>query len=579
MAFDGIIIHSLVNDFTDSILGGKIDKIYQPEKDEIVLLIRGKNLEGKGENFRLLLSANASYPRVHFINNYKENPMEAPMFCMFLRKHLGGGKIISIEQPEFERILHFNILTRNELGDSITKTLIIEVMGKHSNIILTENNIILDSIKHVSYDRSKVRQILPGKNYTSPPTQNKQNPLKTFYDTDIKNNNNYEKVLYENFSGISPFSSSLLSQMTTEKDINGLHNAFLTVIASLEKRDFMPYIILSELHTPKEFCIFGSSVYDNANILTFSNISQMLEYFYKNKDDSSRIINRSTDLKRLLQNNIERCIKKADIQKKSLNEIKNRDTFKLYGELITANAYAISQGDEICILQNFYEQDLPEITINLDKNKTPTENAQAYFKKYKKQKRTYLALLEQIAQNKEELSYLEGVLVSLANCKDDSDLDQIREELFETGIIKKRAIVKKRAKAIKKQAKPLHYVSSDGFDIYVGKNNKQNDELTLRTANNDDIWLHTKLIPGSHVILKVKNGETSEVALTEAAHLAAFYSKARESSLVPVDYCKRKYVRKPNAAKAGMVIYDNNKTAYITPNEKLINLLKMQGEV
>lgn len=585
MALDGFVISNIINELNENLIGGKIDKVYQPEKDEIILQIRNK-----GRQHKLLLTANASNPRIHFTNISKENPITAPLFCMVLRKYLVSGKIIKIFQPEFERIVKIEIESINELGDYSIKTLVFEIMGKHSNIILIDDkNNILESIKHISHDKSSVREVLPNRLYSYPPSKNKKNPLNIdknqFFDIISNQNSNIQKAIYENFNGISPILASEICNMASiepdlnikdisNQKLNLLFEKFFNVFQISKNNMFKPQLIFKNNNSVLEFTSFDFSIFENLEKKYFESISNLLEYFYKNKDLEYRLNQKTQDLKKLIIQNIERCVKKKNIQTKTLKDIKDRDKLKLYGELITSNIYNIKKGMTKVVLENFYSENFEKIEIMLDSNLAPAENAQKYFKKYNKEKRTFIALKEQIKQNDEELKYLESVLNSVKNCLDEQDIKQIREELTQQGFLKKQKNNKKDKLKQNKKAKPFHFVSSDGFDIYVGKNNIQNDELTLKFAKPNDMWLHTKDIPGSHVIIVSNNKEISNIALNEGANLAAFYSKAASSSLVPVDYTLKKFVKKPSGAKPGMVIYETNKTAYVTPNKEIIEGLK-----
>ena len=588
MALDGFSISNIIYELKNTIIGGRVDKIYQPEKDEIVLQIRNK-----GNAYKLLLTANASSPRLHFSNIQKENPINAPLFCMVLRKHLASGKIIDITQPNFERIVNIQVESINELGDYSIKTLIFEIMGKHSNIILIDDkNNILESIKHISFDKSSVREVLPSKTYVLPPSQDKKDPLKTNFDEFlyiIKNSipTKIQQLIYKSYNGISPILSSEIChnanidpstniEELSNSEINDLYNSLNNIVMLNTQKQFNPQIIYNENESILDFTVFDFNMFKHLNKKYFSSISELLEFFYKSKDLTYRLNQKSQDLKRLISQNIERCVKKKDIQQKTLKDIENRDTLKLYGELITSNIYAIKKGMTKVKLNNFYSENFEETEIRLDPNLTPAENAQKYIKKYNKEKRTFIALQDQIKQNNEELLYLESVLSSVSSCTDEYDIKEIRAELSEQGFLKRQKNSKNNKQKPSKRAKPLHYISSDGFHIYVGKNNTQNDELTLRFAKPLDMWFHTKDIAGSHVIVVSDGKEIPNSTLNEAANLAAYYSKATNSSLVPVDYTPKKFIKKPNGAKPGMVIYETNKTAYITPNERLIeNMLKI----
>lgn len=574
MALDGITVSSIVKELKENLIGSRIDKIHQPEKDEIIL-----NIRGFGVSYKLLLTANSTSPRIHFTDITKKNPLEAPIFCMVLRKHIANGKILNVKQIEFDRIIEIYIEALNEMGDMSSKKLIIEMMGKHSNIILVDqNNVILDSIKRINFQKSSVREVLPGKNYITPPNQ-KENPIdldKNKWDSVLNENTELDisTFITKNYMGIS-FNlidsicneiekSRVISTLTT-KEKEQIYINFNKLLENVKNRNYINYIVYNKENNPQDFHSIELIQYKNINKKTYESVSNMLETFYKEKDLTYRINQKTYDIKKIVQNAIDRCKNKKRIYDKTLKDIENRDALKIKGELITANIYNLEKGMENFKAQNYNDENLSEIIIELDKNLTPVENAQKYYKKYNKYKRTFLALQEQIKQNEEEQFYLETVMNNINNCIDENDIEGIRNELFQSGFIKKR---KNKKKQKSQPLKPLHYVSENGFNIYVGKNNIQNDELTLKFAKNTDYWFHTKDIAGSHVILKTDGKEPKEEDLIYAAKLCAYYSKAKDSSNVPVDYTYKKYVKKINGAKPGMVIYTNNKTLYVTPKKE-----------
>lgn len=587
MALDGITVNSIVCELTDKLLGGRIDKIYQPQKDEIIISIRSI-----GSNFKLLLSANPSHPRIQLTSVSKDNPMTPPMFCMVLRKHVAGSKITNIYQPDFERVVVLEMDSLNEMGDMTTKRLIIEIMGKHSNIILVdEKNKILDSIKHVTHETSSVREVLPGKEYSVPPSQGKLNPeqlnesefLQVFSE---KSSLKLQNIIYQSYTGISPVIASEICHRAgldasihgEELDIDGryiLFKAFISVMDSVKTINFAPEIIYeSKSGRILDFSPVEMTQYSSFKKVPYPSISELMEDFYSQRDNAYHIKQKAHDMRRLVVSNIERCVKKKEIQIKTLKDNEGLEKWKLKGELLTANIYAIEKGMNTIKLVNYYQEDMPEIEIALDTTKTPSENAQKYYNKYNKAKRTLAALEIQKNQNDEELIYLEGVLNAIDSSTDEADLNDIRNELIEQGFIKRKRGDKKPAKQQKK-SKPLHFISSDGFDIYVGKSNIQNDELTIHFAKSNDIWLHTKNIPGSHVIIATNDAPTvPDQTIIEAANLAAYNSKGKDGSNVPVDYCPRKNVKKPGGSKPGFVIYENNKTVYITPNDVMAESMK-----
>ena len=587
MALDGIAVASIVSELKQKLLGGRIDKIYQPLADEIIFTVRST-----GENYKVLVCANSSHPRIHITQIQKQNPMTPPIFCMVMRKYIAGGKITNIYQPDFERIVIIEVESMNELGDITAKKMILEIMGKHSNfIIVDENNKILDAIKGISHDKSSVREVLPAKEYAFPPSQQKQNPLimtkqQLFAHLQKQPGANVQQALYQNYTGISPIfaseicfrshiePSSFCEELTEQKK-EAIFAVFSSIIEQIKQQQFSPAIYYETTsHKILDFSALEMEQFQHCQIKQYQSISILLEQFYAEKDNAYHIRQKSHDMRRILLSNMERCVKKKEIQKKTEQEVAQKDLWKVKGELLTANIHAVAKGISTFRTVNFYDPQMKEIEIAIDPTKTPAENAQKYFHKYNKAKRTLSALSIQKKQNEEELAYLESILNALQTAKEEADLDEIRTELAQQGYMKKKTAKKNKAQKQKK-SKPLHYISSDGFSIYVGKSNLQNDELTLRFAQSNDIWLHTKEIPGSHVIIQTNGtGTVPDDTLSEAAHIAAYFSKAKESSQVPVDYTLRKYVKKPNGAKPGMVIYETNKTIYVTPKEDIIRNMK-----
>ncbi len=583
MAYDGITIHSILHEITDKLLGGRIDKVYQPESDEIILSVRSL-----GKNYKLLLTANPSHPRLHLTNSVRENPLEPPLFCMVLRKHIQSGKIIEITQPNFDRIVNIKIEALNEMGDYTVKTLVLEIMGRHSNLMLVDEDMrVLECARHISFDKSSVRQMLPGKEYTMPPGGDKTDTLLLDEDNFLASLEKMQSektfaAIYKSYNGISPVIADEICYnakigadtpvgVLSEGEKKALYSTFYALVEKIRANDYSPQIVY-ENDRIIDMLPLSLNKFSGLKVQKFDSPSEMTEAFYATKDTQYRLNQKTHDLKHLIGQNIERCVKKRAIQQKSLKDIENREQLKLCGELITANIYAIKQGMTTVKLNNYYSENFEEIEIELDSALTPAENAQKYFKRYNKAKRTFAALQEQIVSNDEELDYLEGVLTSVSNCENEQDIKDIRSELREQGYIKKEP--KQKGRKQNKRSTPMHFISSDGFDIYVGKNNVQNDELTLKTAHSTDIWMHTKNIPGSHVIIISRGADVPDTTLTEAAALAAYYSKAQNSTLVPVDYTQRKNVHKPNGAKPGFVIYDTNKTAYITPSEDAVKKIK-----
>ncbi len=589
MAFDGLVVHAISDELSSKLVGGKIDKVYQPENDEIVLHIRNNK-----ENFKLVLSASASNPRVYLSTNYKkENPINAPMFCMLLRKYIQSGNIVSVSQVGFERIIKITVESLDELKAKTTKDIIIEIMGRHSNIILThEENKIVDSIKRIPPSVSRVRQLLPGMTYVLPPSQNKLNPLNKisrdkFKETISEFDGSISKCIYSKFLGISPIVSkeicfrSNLDISTPASSIDGidfdnLYKEFSNVILNIKDSNYNPCLAIDpSINKLLDFSSINLTLFDNLKVIHDESISSIIESFYANKDAKERINQRASDFKKSISIKLDRLYNKLKKQKIELKESYNANIYKIKGELITAYIYMIEKGMDFVEVQNFYEEDCPLIKIDLNKNLTPSENAQQYFKRYNKLKHAKKEITAQVELSLEEINYLENIILSIDNCDNLAELDDIKEELQKLGYM--RGKVKSKKDKNNLTTKPNEFLSSDGFTILVGKNNKQNDFLTLKIAHNDDLWMHTKNIPGSHVIIKTEGKEIPESTIFEGAMLAAFFSKSKMSSQVPVDYTLKKNVKKPNGSKPGMVIYETNSTIYVTPSEELVVKLKKQG--
>lgn len=573
MALDAICVRCLVKEISEAVVGGRIDKISQPEKDEIVLNIRTFT-----ENYKLVLCAHSAYPRVHFTKKTKKNPDTAPLFCMLLRKHLGSGKIISVKQVDFERIIEFEVESYDELGDLTVKKLIIEIMGRHSNIILTIDDKIIDSIKHIDFTVSSIRQVLPGLSYSYPPKQETKELVKIEpdieFDTAQKGQMSAKSVL-SSISGISPLTArEIVYRAYGRTDIRNEELGSLAplVKSAIDMKDrvvdesFKPCMIIDGFSGKLiDFSAVDILQYEQGAEIEYKDtLCDIIDKFYEKKDAAERMRQKSADLVKLLNTYIERGAKKQGILVLTLKDSENKDKYKIFGELLTANLYRIEEGAKEVVLENYYEEDMPQVKIPLEPNLSPSQNAQKYFKKYQKAKNAEVEATRQLEENKGVLEYLESTLVLVENAETESDLNAIRGELAEQGYLKR--LVLKKNRKMQNTSKPMHFVSSDGFDIYVGKNNTQNDYLTLKLANSNDIWFHTKNIHGSHTIIKLGlDKDVPETTMREAAELAAYYSKARESSQVPVDYTSVKNVKKPNGAKPGMVIYDYYNTVYVTP--------------
>lgn len=573
MAFDTICVKKTVEELCNTIIGGRVDKIYLPEKDELMISIRTQ-----GGSYKLILSASANNARVHFSEVSKENPKTPPMFCMLLRKHLTSGKIVKVSQPEFERIIEIDIESYNELGDLSTKHLICEIMGRNSNVILcAEDYRIIDSAKHIDFSLSSVRQILPGLTYELPPMQDKIPILDTEKMQNVALDFSHDastpdKAIMSAVSGISPATAReiVFSAIGTNSLVLGelseisKKQILKKLIEFSQNIKFAPCIIFDPLGKPLDFSAVPVTYYgESYKVEYFDTISEVVSTFYYERDKKERMRQKSADLLKLLNNNLERLAKKLVIQEKTLKDAENKERYKIYGDLVTANLYKIEKGAESVIVSNFYEPDCPETEIPLSREISAAKNAQRYYKLFSKLKNAEVEMEKQRQMTLNDIEYLESTLCALKNAESESDLNLIRAELTQEGYIKRAKSGKKEAKSV---SKPMHFISSDGFDIYVGKNNTQNDYLTLKFANSQDIWFHTKQIHGSHTIIKLGiDKDVPKATMLEAAKLAAYYSKARESTQVPVDYTQVKNVKKPSGAKPGMVIYDSYNTVYVTP--------------
>ncbi|WP_110929362.1 Rqc2 family fibronectin-binding protein [Bacillus massiliglaciei] len=568
MSFDGLFTRAMTEEIASLLIGGRINKVQQPYKNEIILVVRAK-----GKNHKLLLSAHPSYSRIQLTGENYENPKEAPMFCMLLRKHLEGYTIEDIRQTGLDRIVTLDIKGRNDIGDVSQKRLIIEIMGRHSNIILLdpERNLILDSIKHISYAVNSYRAILPGQEYIAPPEQQKLNPLSASKEDILKqidfNSGKLDRQLVQHFAGVSPLAAKEAVYRSGLANSETLPEAFMEMIQAITNQEYRPTIITNE---NKEVFYMLDLTHIKGEKRNFSSLSEMLDRFYYGKAHRERVKQQAHDLERLISNEIDKQVKKLRKLEETLEYSEQSDTFQLYGELLTANMHLMKKGMKEITVFNYYDPNQAQVTISLNPLKTPSENAQKYFSRYQKAKNAVGAVKEQIEISKEELAYFETLQQQIQSASP-KDIEEMREELQEEGYIKKR-----QKKGMKKpaNAKPQleTYYSTDGDLIFVGKNNKQNDYLTNKFARRDEIWLHTKDIPGSHVV--IRNEKPSENTIKEAAVLAAYFSKAKNSSSVPVDFTKVRNVKKPSGAKPGFVIYEQQQTVYVTPDaDKVIQMM------
>lgn len=561
MAFDGLFLQSITRELKGSILNARADKVHQPEKDEIIV-----NLRGREGNHRLLLTSTADHARVHLSKETKQNPNQPPLFTMVLRKYLQGGRLIKIQQPQGDRILIITFEVSDEMGFNSNYNLISEMMGRHSNILLVRerDQKIMECIKHVGADMNTYRLLLPGAEYIPPPAQDKLNPL-DFSDQELEERlahdftaNDFSKL----FSGISRMTSQLLYSLYQEHIDKGSQSA-PAIRSVLEKAlESDTYYIFIKNNTPKDISLLLPTkelLADFDEIQEFSSPSEALEFFFAAKDRSNRVRQRSQDILKIIDANVDRVERKIEILEEVLAEATLKDDFLAKGELIKANLYALTDGIDQARVINFYDENQAEVDIELDPNKSITANMQGYFNHYNKLKRSEGKAKEQLLLAKDELSYLNSVADSVMRSEDPSDIADIRQELIVAGYIRFKSSRKKR----ESPSKPMRFKSTEGFTIYVGKNNNQNDFLTTKLANPYDTWLHTKDYPGSHVI--IKGTGFSDETLLEAANLAAWHSKAQTGSKVPVDYTLVRHVKKPSGAKPGMVIYVANKTVYVDP--------------
>jgi len=570
MPFDGIVTKAAAEELHSLLTGGRINKIYQPSATELVLTIRSQ-----GRNHDLLMSIHPNYARIHITAEKYTNPQEPPMFCMVLRKHLTGAGVLQVRQHGMERMIVLELQARNEIGDLSTKELIIELMGKHSNILLVdqEKQNIIDSIKHVSSAHNRYRTILPGHDYILPPEQDKADPLEIDEDTFIRlldfNEGRLEKQIARSLTGFSSFIAADLVKRAHLGAQDAYKAAFDEIQKQIKDRQYDPAIYRSDSKEDFYVLPLADPIGEKE---ACTGISAMLDAFFRGKAERDRVRQQAKDLYRFIKNEKEKNERKLIKQEKTVKRAENADSYQRQGELLTAHLHLVKQGDQSVTVTDYYDPDQNQLKILLDPLKSPSENAQSFFKTYQKLKTSKQVLVAEMEKTKAEISYLESLLQQIDSARV-ADLEEIREELQSGGYIKRRAQHKHKNKPSKPQ--PEQFTATDGTMIYVGKNNTQNDYLTNRIARRDEIWLHAKDIPGSHVIIRAE--EPSADALKEAALLAAYYSKSRESSSVPVDYTKVRHVKKPSGAKPGFVTYDNQKTLYVTPDERIIQKMKQPG--
>ncbi len=587
MALDGITVSAAVSELRRVLLNGYISKIAQPDKDELMLTIKTQG-NGSNRQSRLLISVGASLPFIYLTEINKPSPAVAPAFTMLLRKYLQGGRIVSVTQPSLERIIRIGIEHRDELGDLKIRTLVIELMGKYSNIIfIDEEETVIDSIKRIPATVSSVREVLPGRPYFIPGAEGKLDPMQDiteeeFIEAVFGKPTTVIKALYGTFTGFSPFAASELCYRADRIDgdaatisIDKIHRKTLYIeyrafLDDIKKESFTSCIIYDR-GEPIEFSVFEPTQNEDMEIRRFETVSNVLERFYAEKDQYTRIRQHSSDLRKIVSNAIERTAKKIDLQRKQLKDTEKMEKYRIYGELINTYGYQVPDGESSFEAENFYTGET--VKVPLDPQLSVHENANRYFDRYQKLKRTKEAVSAQIGESEMALSHLQSIQASLTITSDESGLTQIARELADTGYMKYRS-VKKREKEV---SRPFHYISSDGYDIFVGKNNYQNDELTFKNSSGSDWWFHSKKFPGSHVLMKVNGALPEEIpdrAFNEAGRLAAYYSTGRGQEKVEIDYTQKKNVKKPGGAAPGFVVYYTNYSMAIDSDISGIRLVE-----
>lgn len=575
MAFDGIAISCIMKELGHALTGGRIDKITQPERDEINILIRSG-----GKNHRLLASASSSSPRIHLTENQKENPEKAPMFCMLLRKHLSGGKVIGFSQPDFERVIKMDIECYDELGDLSVKTLVTEIMGRHSNIILIDGEEkILGSIKHVDFTVSSVRQVLPGMKYEMPPSQDKLNPLNIaadeLYPIVCASDLPADKFILETFTGVGPLNAREIAYKSlgdTSADISGLNKdnrikfseEIEKAFKNIKDGNYYPVLLYKDNTKVWDFNALEINQYGNTiREEKKDSLCAALDELYQTRDHYERMSQKTAGLLKFIDNNISRCQKKLALQQQKLKDSEKREQQKMYGDLIVANIHKMTEGMTSLEVENYYDN-MNIIKIPLLPELSPSQNAQRYYLQYQKAKNAEKMSKEQIKLTTVELEYLESVQESVVRAENERDIREIKDELSAQGYNVRKGGPSKIRK--EKPTEPHRFII-DGYEVFVGKNNLQNDRLTLKESRGTDLWFHVKSFPGSHTIIKTKGETPPDDTIVKVAKTAAYFSKARESANVPVDYTIIKNVKKPSGAKPGMVIYDNYNTVNVTPQK------------
>lgn len=581
MAFDGITTNCIMQELNHLLAGQRISKIAQPEREELLFTFKALN---EGSN-RLLISANASLPFLYMTKENKTSPLNAPNFCMLLRKYIGNGRISAISQPSMERVLCFTIEHLDEMGDPAVKYLYVEIMGKHSNIIFCDKDgQIIDSVKHVSGQMSSIREVLPGRTYFIPAQQDRFDPWQIakeqFVEQILKKPCSVAKAIYTSLVGFSPIIATELAYRSgldaddstaalTQADVERLYDVFRSLLQDLSDGNFSYGIYYDPVTgAPKEFAPIPLTIYSDMEYKTFSSISEVLEAFYAQRNKHTVIHQKSTDLRKIVSIHLERDRKKYLLQKKQLADTEKKDKYRIYGEMLHTYGYAASPGDKSIEVTNYYTNE--PFVIPLDPTLDAMENAKKYFDKYAKLKRTGNALSSYILETENEIKHLESIETSLSIAETEGDLAAIKEELQEYGFIKKHS--GKKTNRISK-SQPLHFVDDNGFHIYVGKNNYQNDQLTFKFATGNDWWFHAKQMTGSHVIVKSENKELPDSTYEYAAALAAYYSSGRDNEKVEIDYLQKKNVKKPNGSAPGFVVYYTNYSLVATPSLAHVTLV------
>lgn len=560
MAFDGAVTRAIASELADYLTGGKVEKIYQPEKDELVFFVHGPR-----GRVRFYASCNNDHAGIYITEEQYDNPANPPSFCMLLRKHLQSSRIISVSQLETERIIELAFESRDEMGFQVNRKLVIETMGRHSNIVLVsmeEDNRILDSIKRVSLDESRARQVLPGQPYEYPPSQNKI-PFDEVTAEDIAafpEDREISKTVLDHVSGLSPVLARFVSEDPSPKAI---YDKIRYLISIIDNGDVSPCVYLKEDGVPADFHIFHIPEYDiRYDRKDFDTVSEAVSWYYSHRRSSNRVRQKAQTLDR----SVSAILKKLRLKKQRLSEdllkAENSERYRLYGELITANIHLMKTGDKEVTVTNYY--DGQQITIPLDVRYAPAKNAQIYFKKYSKSKTAIIEKNKQLEETDADIEYIESVASFIESAGTTEEIDELRRELTDQGFLRRRKV---KGLQKKPKSKPYEYRTTTGFRVLAGRNNKENDELTMKKAGRTDLWLHTKDIPGSHTILFTEGKEVDEDTLFQAARIAAWHSKARESENVPVDITQVRHVKKPNGAKPGMVIFTDNRTVYVTPKD------------